>query len=71
MGKGMKPESVNQLLAKFFTVPARREADKAKFIRGKVYTACQSNFQADLDAIEHGWMDVAKGMPHLKRMEYE
>jgi catechol 2,3-dioxygenase-like lactoylglutathione lyase family enzyme len=71
LGKGVAPESVNQLLAKCFSGQARREADEAKFIKGKVYTARQANFQADLDAMEHGWLDVARGMPRLKRVEYE
>ena len=67
----MEPESVNQLLAKCFTGPAQRETDEAKFIRGKVYTAWQAIFQADLDTMEHGWLDVAKGMSRLKYVEYE
>ena len=63
------PELVNRLVVKCFTGPARREADEAKFIWRKVFTACQANFQADLDAMEHSWLDITKGMPRLVAYE--
>ena len=60
LGKGMTTELVNQVLARCFTGPLRRKVNEVKFIWGKVYTARQANFQADLDAMKHGWLDVTK-----------
>lgn len=71
LGKGVSPESVDLLLSKCFSTAARREAAEAKFIKGEVFTARQASFQADLDAMENSWLDIAKGMPRLKRIEYQ
>ena len=71
LGKGVKPDLADKLLAKCFTGAAQHEADETKFIQGKVCTARQESFQADLNAMENGWLDISKGMSRLKRVEYE
>ena len=67
------PESVDKLLSKCFTSAVWHEAEEAKkFIQGTVYSTRQANFQADLDAMESGWLDIiSKGISCLKQVDYE
>jgi hypothetical protein len=71
LGKGVTPESVNTLLSKTFTNQARREADGAKYMDGKVVTAGQASSHADLKRMESGWLDISKGMTRARREEYK
>ena len=70
LGKGVTPESVNNLLSKTFSNQACREADGAKYVDGKVVTAGQASFHADLKRMESGWLDISKGMTRARREEY-
>ena len=56
---------------KTFSNQACHEAGNAKFMDGKVVTASQASFHADIKRMESGWLDITKGMSRLRREEYK
>ena len=70
LGKGATPDLVNRLLAKTFSNQACCETGNVKFMDGKVVTASQASFHANLKRMETGWLDITKGMSRLRHEEY-
>ena len=61
--RGVKIHCIEALLRKCFTLKARQQADDAKFINGKVYTAEAATRQAKFDRMDKlGLIDMKLGL---------